>query len=497
MVNIKRFWILGIALIAGVFLFAACGGSSTATSVSTPSSVPATTDTPGTTITSSESTPTKEAPETSTGGEPSDADADTGTVTGYTWQLETLDTNGAKPSLAVDANGVPHIAYILEAMPGFVKYAVPSGDAWDITTISTGYFYGPLDIQVGSDGVPQISYHDHDNEDAAYAVLVDGGWQVENIQNAGHDGWDNNLAIDSTGRPHVVSIDPSQFGGTSGVEYATFDGQNWNIEEVGSGPVVYEFGSFIAVDSQDRPHVVWFDGGEADLKYAINDGTGWTVSTVDSEGDVGRYASLIIDSQDNPAISYYEPETNTSGYIKLARWDGSQWNIQRVDKLENVFTGFLGTRKTSSVVLDADDNPILSYSDEDVVKVAVWDGSQWLIETAFTSEGDPGGQQVSMGIDNDGVLHLTFADVAAKSSPGVRGNVMYAKGTPGPRSSTRGGSSTRDDSGASGKVKIVVEPDPDWQQALARAQFDPRVWKTDFSLHTVPYAEIRAGNPQP
>ena len=108
-------------------------------------------------------------------------------------------------------------------MPGFVKYAVPSGDAWDITTISTGYFYGPLDIQVGSDGVPQISYHDHDNEDAAYAVLVDGGWQVENIQNAGHDGWDNNLAIDSTGRPHVVSIDPSQFGGTSGVEYATFD----------------------------------------------------------------------------------------------------------------------------------------------------------------------------------------------------------------------------------------------------------------------------------
>ena len=108
MVNIKRFWILGIALIAGVFLFAACGGSSTATSVSTPSSVPATTDTPGTTITSSESTPTEEAPEASTGGEPSDAD--TGTVTGYTWQLETLDTNGAKPSLAVDANGVPHIA---------------------------------------------------------------------------------------------------------------------------------------------------------------------------------------------------------------------------------------------------------------------------------------------------------------------------------------------------------------------------------------------------
>lgn len=210
---------------------------------------------------------------------------------------------------------------------------------------------------------------------------------------------------------------------------------------------------------------------------------------------MGRYASLVIDSQDNPVISYYKPETNTSGYIKLARWNGSQWNIQRVDKLDNVFTGFLAPRKTSSVVLDADDNPIVAYSDEDVVKLAVWDGSQWLIGTAFTSGGNPWGQQVSMGIDIDGVLHLTFADVAAKSSPGVRGNAMYAKGTPGSRSSTSEGSSTIGDGRASGKSTIKVEPDPDWHQALARDRFDPRVWTTDFGLHTVPYVEIRAGTP--
>ena len=122
--------------------------------------------------------------------------------------------------------------------------------------------------------MPQISYHGHDNEDAVYVVLVDGEWRVENIQIDGHDGWDNNLSVDSTGSPHIVSIDPSQFGGTSGVEYATFDTQNWNVEEVGSGPVAYEFGSFIALDAQDRPHVVWFDDGEEDLKYATQDGTG-------------------------------------------------------------------------------------------------------------------------------------------------------------------------------------------------------------------------------
>jgi len=518
--RIKRFWVLGIALLAGAFLFVACGGGSTATSTPAPAATsipaPAAGSTPDPAASDTPGQPGGQAPTAKT-SEPPPADQTAGTATGYTWQLDTVDTNGAKPSLAVDADGVPHIAYLLEAQPGFVKYAVPNNDGWDISTISTGYFYGPLDIQVGSDGVPQISYHDHDNEDAAYAVLVDGQWRVETIKHAGHDGWDNNLAIDSSGRPHIVSIDPSQFGSKSGVEYATFDGQSWNVEEVGSGPLPYEFGSFIALDSQDRPHVVWFDDDGKDLKYATKDGTGWVVSTVETQGDVGRYASLAIDSQDNPVISYYQPDGDTSGYIKVARWDGTQWDIQRVDKLENVFTGFLGARKTSSIVLDGNDNPVVAYSDEDVVKLAVWDGGQWLIDTAFTADRNPWGQQVSMAIDGDGVLHLTFADVTRKSSPGVKGSVMYAKGTPGVRlaassgpsssepsssaaSSNQGGGDSGENSGAlvtspSGTTSLV-DPDPNFEQELSRARFSPREWTTDFSRHTVPYSEISAGNPR-
>lgn len=191
----KRFWTLGVALVAGLFLFTACGGNSVATQAPIPTSVPAANTSTSPAGTSSGQSTTGETPGPTTADEPS------GTATGYSWQLDTVDTNGAKPSLAVDANGIPHIAYLLEAMPGFVKYAVPNTDGWDISTVSTGYFYGPLDIQVGSDGIPQISYHDHDNEDAAYAILVDGQWQVETINHPGHDGWDNNLAIDSSGSP--------------------------------------------------------------------------------------------------------------------------------------------------------------------------------------------------------------------------------------------------------------------------------------------------------
>ena len=39
----------------------------------------------------------------------------------------------------------------------------------------------------------------------------------------------------------------------------------------------------------------------------------------------------------------------------------------------------------------------------------------------------------------------------------------------------------------------MVEPDPDYEEALASAQFRTSVWETDFSLHTVPYDEFLSG----
>ena len=255
----KRLWALVIGSVLATFLFIACGGGSTATAVpaDSPTQVPVPTPTPvpqesgDTTV--QDTDPTQVAEETHTPTTQSNGEATATPATGFTWVIDTVDDNGAKPSLAVDGDGVPHIAYLIEAMTGFVNHAVLDGNGWDISTVSTGYLYGPLDIQLSQQGVPQISWHSHDEEDAAYGVLVDGQWQVQYIRHPGHDGWDNNLAIDSAGRPHISSIDPVQFGSQSGVEYATYDGSSWTVEEVGSGPQPYEFGSFIR-----NPPGVWY-----------------------------------------------------------------------------------------------------------------------------------------------------------------------------------------------------------------------------------------------
>ena len=421
----NRTTILGLAFLATALVIAACGGTATATRA--PTAVPADTSaqapTGSPTATAQPASPSPTSTET-TSSRPSE------TAAAYVWAVSEVDSLGAKPSLDVGPDGTPHIAYMLEDMPGFVKHAVPAPGGWGTSTIATGYFYGPLDIAVGSDGTPHVAWHDHDVEDGAYSALLNGEWQTSKIRDSGHDGWDINLTLDSEGVPHVVAIDPSQFGSTDSIEYSVPDGDGWDVEKVGSGPVKYEFGTTIDIDSTGRPHVAWFDDGAKELKYAVRDSGAWAISTLDGGRDAGRFPSMALDSKDNPVISYYEPDGNSAGNIKLARWNGQAWDIQRIDRLDAPFLGFLGARKNSSLVLDGQDNPVVAYSDEQTIKLAVWDGSDWTIETVHTAGSDPLGQQVSLSMDQSGVLHLTFAVVAQKSPPGVRGPIMYASGTP-------------------------------------------------------------------
>ena len=484
--KINRVWALVMGSVVAAFLFVACSGGSD--SVASPTPVSRNTDTPGPVATGTARVPTPQPPQDS--AEP---------VAGapeYVWEISTVDANGAKPSLAVEPSGVPHIAYLLEDMPGFVKHAVLGAEGWDISTVATGYFYGPLDIQLDSGGSPHIGWHNHDEENAAYAVLSDGTWVVHDIQHPGHDGWDTDIALNSQGLPQVVGVDPIQFGGRSGVELATFDGQSWSVEEIGSGPVPYEFGTSVVVDAQDRPHVVWFDATDKDLKYAGKQGNSWEVSTVDGEGDVGRFASMAIDGEGNPAISYFEATGSSTGYIKFASWDGNEWNTERIDKLDKVFRGHFGARKTSSLVLDRDDNPIIAYSDEEVIKLARWNGSIWSLDTVLIADGDPLGQQVSLGLDNNGVLHLTFADVARKGGSGVKGTIKYARGTPLTAAPAPIPVASKEPIPSPQPIATdasLVQPDPNYEEELARAQISTRGWKTDFSLHTVPFGEIFSG----
>jgi len=54
----------------------------------------------------------------------------------------------------------------------------------------------------------------------------------------------------------------------------------------------------------------------------------WQIFSVDNEGKSGRYSSIWFDQDDNPAVAYIDSDAKA---MKLAHFDGSDWNVEVVD----------------------------------------------------------------------------------------------------------------------------------------------------------------------
>lgn len=440
--NFLRMKWLGImAIVAVVGL--ACGASATATPVpptATPLPEPTATPVPEPTATSvPEPTATTEAEP-----EPTSEPA----VSGM-FQWEFFDVGeGAKPALAVNSENEPSIVFMRESQQhGFVKYATWNGSGFDVSDVADGYFYGPPGMDFGPDDEPHLTWHDHQSltgfspslGDAVEAVLVNGEWEIEAVFDVGHDGWDNSIRVDDEGRVHMTATDPAQFNSTQGLQYYLKEDGEWTVESIGSVPINYEWGNSLEIGSDGAPHITYHDQDDADLYYATKTDEGWEIELVEFLGDVGKFSSMKLTSQDYPRVSYLKlggpTSGKASGTIKYAWFEPApegwpSWNVEVVDTLDNIFTGFFGARLITSIALDENEDPIIVYSDESVIKLAYLQDFEWNIETIAEAGDLPFGQLVSMERGSDGVIHLAYTELTSRSAPGIVGNVKYARGTP-------------------------------------------------------------------
>ena len=105
------------------------------------------------------------------------------------------------------------------------------------------------------------------------------------------------------------------------------------------------------------PHAGPMPEGDGDLVFASFDGASWTIETVVSDGDVGKFSSLAFDAAGRPHISFYDDLGGSSGRVLYAVRDGDAWAIEEVGTLDDVEQGMLGTRRNSSLALDAQGVP--------------------------------------------------------------------------------------------------------------------------------------------
>lgn len=138
------------------------------------------------------------------------------------------------------------------------------------------------------------------------------------------------IAVDSTGTRHVA-----YFNRTDGtIEYAVETTNGWTIETIGDTRQAsdFAFGGFsravapsIAVDSTDRPHIVYIDSS-TDLTHAVRNAAGWTKTTIDSSGTAS--AEIVIDDSDGLHVTYFARYRQVR--VRYASFDGTSWTVTDV-----------------------------------------------------------------------------------------------------------------------------------------------------------------------
>ena len=272
--------------------------------------------------------------------------------TARTWDISTIDSSSSSyPSLALDAAGSPHVAYIYTPPGGIIRLRYASWDAsagtWQVQMLDNKPSFYPS-LALDKAGYPHISYGDMNNGDLKY-VYWDASanqWRFQTVDSAGVVGLWTVIKIDALGRPHIAYYDQTN----GNPKYAYWDASTWHIETVADEQWVSEIS--MALDKTASPHLSYLEPSYDLIKYAHrNPDTGqWQVQSLGLAYDAGT-SSLALDKDGNPGITY---EVRGLQYTYRDPQTGA-WKTETVDPSSRA--------GSSSLVIDDQGNPHIAYTD--------------------------------------------------------------------------------------------------------------------------------------
>jgi hypothetical protein len=314
---------------------------------------------------------------------------------GSKWVIQTVDSGpyaGKYTSLALDSRGYPHISY--QGGSNDLMYAEWTGSAWVTSTVYSSNVVGDWSsLALDSNGYPCISFPDSDQRVLMYAKWTGSAWDIVTVDPSAKVGDYSSLALDKDNKASISYHDAANID----LKYAKWTGSSWDIQTVESIGSTGFFTSLV-LDSNGKPFIAYQDITNGLLKFAKWTGSAWVIQTVDATGKIGNTPSIALDSKGNPQISYYNGDTKV---LRFAKWSGSTWTTQAVETI--------GSPSYSSLVLDSKDNPCISYTGPNRdLRYAKWTGSAWATEIV-DSTGNTG-MYTSLALDNNGNPCISYHD---------------------------------------------------------------------------------------
>ncbi len=316
---------------------------------------------------------------------------------GTGWYSETIQVapGGYEANLALDGNNYPHIVYSV-ANTNSLKYAFKNAAGWHIQDVpGVGYLQGyHPSLELDQDGYPHIVYGSTGSNDYSlgYSYQDTDGWHSQTVVTATAAVDYTALDLDDNGNPHLVySLDYPE----RKLIYVYMLGSDWHFVDICGIACWYPS---IVIDQNGYPHISYMQVASPvlSLQYLFQDADGWRITTVDSGTSIGYFSSLGLDNNGFAHISYVDFDTHT---LKYAYQDAGEWHTQFVDDSGAVFT---------SIAIDQIGRPHIAYKNGQRLKYTYLDAGKWSFNTIDTSGSV--GTYSSIALDADKKPHISYSD---------------------------------------------------------------------------------------
>lgn len=172
--------------------------------------------------------------------------------------------------------------------------------------------------------------------------------------------------LNNPGPDHLMHAYPVDGGGNCGPDLG------WLCDMVATGTRVGEYAS-LDIDSNDNPWIAFYFlrgyENEKQIGVARKEGASWSfVVGQDHEGTDGSQMSLVLGEGDTPRLAYYNLDNNTLDYARYVGAGGNCWynylssqNEWQCEEIE--YVGFYTGSRKVSLATDAAGYPIIAYQD--------------------------------------------------------------------------------------------------------------------------------------
>jgi YD repeat-containing protein len=203
-----------------------------------------------------------------------------------------------------------------------------------------------------------------------------------------------------------ATFDPDSDGYSNLQEYINGTHPAARIEVVDS-TINKDMGKYnsIALDSNNKAHISYYNSTNANLNYATNVSGNWVRAVIEATDDAGKYSSIAVDSNDKVHISYYKAAPNYN--LRYATNISGVWALKNVEGTDDV-------GKHSAIALDNNNKAHISYykATNTRLKYATNVSGSW-VTTAVDTSGSTG-TYTSIAADSDNKLHISYYDAGNK-----------------------------------------------------------------------------------